>query len=238
MTNAADLEAVIVSRDAQLLHIVTKSLHDSGVEATTFDNANAATDYISTRKVDAVIVDSEVAGATALLKRVRETPSNSRTPTFATVHTRELYGELAASAHFIMEKPLSQEHFERALRAAHGLMLLERRRYHRQPIEIPVSIARDDGEAVCNGTTINISESGLALRCERALRRHELLEIRFILPGLATRFRCSGEVLWADSQGMGGVRFLALQKRHRDALTKWIDHELDRAGTRPQASRH
>ena len=58
MTNAADLEAVIVSCDAQLLHIVTKSLHDSGVEATTFDNANAATDYISTRKVDAVIVDS------------------------------------------------------------------------------------------------------------------------------------------------------------------------------------
>ena len=235
---AADLEAVVVSSDAQLLHTVTKSLHDSGVETTTFDDANAANNYISTRKVDAVIVDSEVAGATALLRRVRETPSNSRTPTFATVHTRELYGELAASAHFIMEKPLSQEHFERALRAAHGLMMLERRRYHRQPVEIPVSVAREKGEVVCNGTTINISENGLALRCEKALRRHELVDIQFILPRLATKFQCSGEVLWADSRGMGGLRFLALQKRHRDALSKWIDHELAQTAGHLRLVRH
>src|SRR5437588_12095938 len=105
MTNAADLEAVIVSRDAQLLHIVTKSLHDSGVEATTFDNANAATDYISTREVDAVIVDSEVAGATALLQRVRETPSNPRTPTLATDHTSEHSRQLAAPAALVIQHP-------------------------------------------------------------------------------------------------------------------------------------
>lgn len=227
-TAAADLEAVVVSSDTQLLHIVTKSLHDSGVEATTFDDAQAANDYISTRKVDAVIVDSEVAGATALLKRVRDTPSNSRTPTFATIHTRELYGELAASAHFIMEKPLSQEHFERALRAAHGLMLLERRRYHRQAIEVPISLARRNGEFFSSGVMMNLSEHGFALRCERALTRRELLEARFILPGLAIKFRCSVEVVWGDSHGSGGVRFLALETRLRDALTKWIDHQFAR----------
>src|SRR5690242_1863765 len=38
MANAAYLEAVIVSSDAQLLHIVTRSLHASGVEAKTFDD--------------------------------------------------------------------------------------------------------------------------------------------------------------------------------------------------------
>ena len=227
---AADLEAVIVSCDAQLLHTVTESLHNSGVETVIFDDAQAATDYISSRKVDAVIVDSEVDGATALLKKVRETPSNSRTPTFATVHNRELYGELAASAHFIMEKPLSQELFDRALRAAHGLMLLERRRYHRQAVQVPAKIARPHGESSCNATLINVSEHGLALRCEHALRRQELVEIQFILPGVATKFRCSGEVIWADTQGFSGIRFLALDKRHRGALSKWIDHELGRRG--------
>src|SRR5215469_15823357 len=187
MPNVADLEAVIVSRDTQLLHTVTESLHNSGVDTVTFDDAGAATEYISTRKVDAVIVDSEVAGATRLLKKVRETPSNSRTPTFATVHTRELYGELAASAHFIMEKPLSQEHFDRALRAAHDLMLLERRRYHRQPLDIPITVARSNGEFFASGAMINLSEHGFALRCRRPLNRRELLEVRFVLPGLAIK---------------------------------------------------
>ena len=226
MPNVADLEAVVVSSDSQLLHTVTESLHNSGVDTVTFDDARAATDYISTRKVDAVIVDSEVDGATVLLKKVRETPSNSRTPTFATVHTRELYGELAASAHFIMEKPVSQEHFDRALRAAHDLMLLERRRYHRQLLEVPAMVQRSSGEQLHNATLINVSEHGLALRCEGALRRQELLEVQFILPGMATKFRCSGEVIWTDTQGLGGVRFLALGKRYRAALSKWIDHEL------------
>lgn len=235
---AADLEAVIVSCDAQLLHIVTKALHDSGMEATTFEDANAANNYISRRKVDAVIVDSEVAGATTLLKRVRETPSNSRTPTFATIHTRELYGELAASAHFIMEKPLSQEHFDRALRAAHDLMLLERRRYHRQPLEIPVTMAYSNGEFFSSGAMINLSEHGFAVRCDRVLNRRELLEVRFVLPGLATRFHCSVEVVWGDSGGNGGVRFLALEKRFRDTLTKWIDHELARNRSRSELSKH
>jgi len=238
MPNVADLEAVVVSSDAQLLHTVTESLQNSGVDTVTFDDARAATEYISTRKVDAVIVDSEVAGATRLLKKVRETPSNSRTPTFATVHTRELYGELAASAHFIIEKPVSQEHFDRALRAAHGLMLLERRRYHRQRVEVPVTVSRDDGQFTCNGTIFNISEDGLGLQCEKALRRQELVQVQFVLPGSATRLRCSGKVIWADSQGMGGVRFLALEKRHREALSKWIDHQIGRsAGAITAASR-
>jgi DNA-binding response OmpR family regulator len=238
MLKVADLKAVIVSCDTQLLHTVTQSLHNSGVETVTFEDATAATDYILRRKVDAVIVDSEVAGAMGLLKRVRETPSNSRTPTFATIHTRDLYGELAASAHFIMEKPVAPEHFERALRAAHGLMLIERRRYHRQQVGIPVTVSRDDGRSVCNGTILNVSENGLALRCERALRRQELLEIEFMLPGVATRLRCAGEVIWADSDGLGGLRFLSLDERHRSALTKWIDHELSERGKRPQFSGH
>ena len=238
MANAADLEAVVVSSDTQLLHIVIESLHNSGVDTVTFGDANAATDYISTRKVDAVIVDSEVAGANALLKKVRQTPSNSRTPTFATVHTRDLYGELAAFAHFIMEKPVSQEHFDRALRAAHDLMLLERRRYHRQRLEIPVTVVRDNERSISEGTIINLSENGLAMRCANGLRRQELLDIEFVLPGMATRLRCSGEVIWTDSQGLAGVRLLAIQKRHRAALSKWIDHELAQSRRRSPARRH
>jgi response regulator RpfG family c-di-GMP phosphodiesterase len=237
MVNVADLEAVIVTCDPQLLHTVTESLHNSGVEAVTFDDVRAATDYISRRKVDAVIIDSEVDGAKVLLKKVRETPSNSQTPTFATVHSRELYGELAASAHFIIEKPLSQEHFDRALRAAHNLMLLERRRYHRQAVEVPVIVARSSGERLHNAMLINVSEHGLALRCEGELRRQELLEVQFILPRVATKFQCSVEVIWADKHGLGGVRFLSLDKRQRSALSKWIDRELGQRRGHSQARR-
>ncbi|HEX6465816.1 MAG TPA: PilZ domain-containing protein [Terriglobales bacterium] len=222
-SSAIDLEAVILSSDSQLIHTLVSCLQSSGIHVTKFYESGAAADYVSKRKVDAVIVDSEVAGAISVLNAVRETRSNSRSPTFATIHRRDLYGDFAASAHFVIEKPVPQEHFERALRAARGVMLRERRRYYRQPVEVPITLLRADGQVLSKGTTVNISESGMSLRCNLPMRAHEVLGIQFKLPGISTKFRCSAEVVWADSEGLGGLRFLPLEKKEHDALAKWLE---------------
>jgi DNA-binding response OmpR family regulator len=59
MSNASsvELEVVILSSDSELVKILTGTLHRSDIEATIFTDSSAAADYISNRKVDAVIVD-------------------------------------------------------------------------------------------------------------------------------------------------------------------------------------
>ena len=230
MPNAAavGLEAVILSSDPQLIETLTTSLQRFEIDVATFSESEAASSYISTRKVDTIIVDSEVEGGVLLLNKVRHMPSNSRTPTFAAVHTRDLYSDVAAGAHFVIEKPVSSMEFERALHAARGMMLGERRRYHRQPVQVPITVARAGGQMLCNGTTVNISENGLALRCEPAVRKEEILNLQFTLPNAPVGLRCSGEVVWADSKGLGGIRFLPLRKDDQRLLATWIESEFER----------
>jgi DNA-binding response OmpR family regulator len=225
--NPIELEVVILSSDSELVKILTGTLHRSDIEATIFTDSSAAADYISNRKVDAVIVDSEVTGAIALLETVRETASNARVPTFVIIHKEELYRDLAAAAHFIIKKPVSQESFERALRAAHNVMLRERRRYYRLPVRLPVVLVRARGQMLVNGTSLNISENGMALRSELPLNQRELVDLRFGLPGVPTHLGCSAQVVWADSQGLGGVHFVSLDKEAQRILTIWIQKQFE-----------
>ena len=224
---SVELEAVILSTDSQLIQTLSTSLQRSDIEATTFTESSAAAEYISNRKVDALIVDSEVTGATELLETVKGTRSNAQIPVFVTIHKPELYAKVAAAAHFIIEKPVSPEAFERALRAARNRMLRERRRYYRQPVQVPITVARARGQMLVKGTSLNISENGMALRCELPFLRGELVDLLFNLPGIPNSFSCSGEVVWADTQGLGGVHFLPFNREAQKMLSIWIQKQFE-----------
>jgi DNA-binding response OmpR family regulator len=226
--SSIELEAVILSSDSELTQRLAEILRRSDVEVITFDRSGTAKDYVSNRKVDAVIVDSEIEDGIDFLKSVRETKSNDRTATFVVIPSRDLYPEVAAAAHFIIDKPFLVEAFERALRVAHGMMLRERRRYFRVPIRIPLTVTRGDDQVPFKGTSLNISENGMALRAELPLCQRELVQLNFNLPSVSMEFCCPAEVVWADSEGLGGVHFLSLGKATKRLLTSWIHTEFER----------
>src|SRR5262249_37142117 len=133
------------------------------------------------------------------------------------------------------EKPVSTESFDRALRAARTTMLRERRRYYRLPVQAPVTVARAPGQELLSGVSLNISENGMALRSEVRLFQRALIGLQVRLPEFPGTFRCSAEVVWADSQGRAGTRFLSLKGKAREMLTDWIQRELEQAGPIPQS---
>jgi hypothetical protein len=45
----------------------------------------------------------------------------------------------------------------------------------------------------------------------------------------SNRIRCSGEVVWADSGSLGGMRFLLLGTEERRTLAVWIQAEFERS---------
>jgi DNA-binding response OmpR family regulator len=58
-----ELEAVVLSSDPELIQTISRRLRQADIEVATFNESAKAAKYIAKRKIDAVIVDSDVSGA-------------------------------------------------------------------------------------------------------------------------------------------------------------------------------
>ena len=85
---------------------------------------------------------------------------------------------------------------------------------------IPVTIARDGVPHVAS--TCNMSQSGMAIRSLRAFEPGTPVEFSFVLPsGPSVKGR--GEVMWVDSEGRIGIKFLFLCCSGDLPLSEWLD---------------
>jgi len=78
-------------------------------------------------------------------------------------------------ANFVLDKPISLDRATRSVRAAQGLIMRERRRYHRHLIKATGAILVDQGAELPLNIT-NISHGGISIECSRKLDEAALLE--------------------------------------------------------------
>lgn len=223
MGSSFDLNAVVLSSDRQVRDTVANCLKQAAIEPLFFGEAGAATDCIFRRKVDALIVELQVDSAVPILKSLRNTPSNWRAPSFAI--TSNGFREALGLAHFVFETPVDGKQFRQALRKAHDVMLRERYRYQRHAVKLPVKIASAQ-DGMHEGTTVNISEGGMALRCDGRLRKGEKLRLEFVLMGCAFPISCAAEVIWSGGEGFAGLRFISLTQRMQKTLEAWLQNRI------------
>jgi len=76
----------------------------------------------------------------------------------------------------------------------------------------------------------NISEGGIGLRLEQAIREDDLLSLKFELPGCQHRFLVRGEIAWADPSGRMGVRFIGMAAPATEELRTWLAQRRTGAG--------
>jgi hypothetical protein len=77
-----------------------------------------------------------------------------------------------------------------------------------------------------NGGVIrNLTREGIGVQTVAAVRPGQQLRVRFGLPP-RLRFDARGEVVWADSSGQCGIRFLDLSPRMARRLDEWVFGEL------------
>jgi PilZ domain len=219
MSNSTDLEAVVISSDSAIVEPVSQSLIRAEIRPAIFREIRAATECLFRKKVDAIVIDLHVDQAIPLLKELPNTPSNSRIPAFAVASNsfREAFG----LAHFTFEAPIHQPSFVRALRKAYPVMLRERYHYRRHAVELPVTITKDSGNT-CRGVSVNISEGGMALRCDVRFKKGDKLQIEFDLPQKPGAIKCRGEVVWSDAKQLIGLKFLSLKAPLQKLLSFWL----------------
>src|SRR5262249_40680655 len=122
----------------------------------------------------------------------------------------------------------------RSLRAAQGLMAHERRRYYRHPIETSVHITLDPGNQEQVGTTVDLSEGGLAVRLESNATTGMALRFRFMLPQTTITIEGKGEVAWIAG-GLKGVKFGLIPSKARTEIQVWLTDKMIGVGVRPPA---
>src|ERR1700736_3819615 len=223
------LTSLMVCADLKAVQVLSQILQELNIQAEHCGDLAAATVRLAAQHFDAVVVDcQDQLPAIELIAGVRKLPINRSTLIIALVDGREQVRDIfGQGANFIVYKPVSVERAGSSLRAARGLMAREKRGKLRVSLHAPASITYANAEDVA-ATLLDLSEDGLAIQAERRLPPRCKVYFQFNLPGEESAVRLSGDVVWQDSSGRVGLRFVDVPQTSRRTLNDWIKVSLER----------
>ncbi len=101
----------------------------------------------------------------------------------------------------------------------------ERRRRIRQKLHTPVYASFNGpqtGMVVDLSELLDLHEEGFAVQTSQRLEVNRAVTVCLDLPETKSYIHCTGQVIWSDDVGRGGVRFSALSQKSRQALKEWL----------------
>ena len=228
-TSAAACKALVVSRDAEVRQLLTESLQPLAIQAEICEETQSAIRLLDSRKFEAVIVDMRLGEDAALvMMELHHSRANRRAVSFTITPGNTATGLAGrADSMFVLERPLSPSSVSQTLRAAYGLMVRERRRYFRCPVEIPAAIRTDHNPEEVSCKTVNISEGGVAVRCHTLLASHIPRGLRFQLPGRSTQLFAETTERWRLEGGVMGLEFGPFPPPQKSELQEWLAQRLE-----------
>src|SRR6266478_8888135 len=217
------LTSLVVCEDRNAVQVLGQILQELTIGVEHCADLSAAASRLAAQHFDAVVVDcKDQSAAIEFIATVRKLPINKATLIIGLVDGREQVRDIfGQGANFIVYKPVSVERAAGSLRAARGLMAREKRIKLRVSLHSPASIAYGTAENV-PATLLDLSEDGLAIQSERRLPLRCKVYFQFNLPGGKSAVRLSGDVVWQDSSGRVGIRFVDVPQTSRRTLNEWI----------------
>jgi c-di-GMP-binding flagellar brake protein YcgR len=138
----------------------------------------------------------------------------------------EMPDAFRAGASFVLVKPLSSQVLMRTLRVSYPLMVHERRRSFRCPLQIPVYVAVGSGPEL-TATSANISELGIALTKVPGLKAKDKVVLLLTLPGTDVTTKINAEVCWRNDTGSAGMEFVNVSMAVKEQLASWLADKLE-----------
>ena len=226
------LTSLVVCDDLKAVQVLSQILRELNIAAEHCGDLASAATRLASHHFDAVVVDcQDQLPAIELIAAVRKLPINRSTLIIGLVDGREQVRDIfGQGANFIVYKPVSVERAASSLRAARGLMAREERGKLRIALHAPASITYANAENVA-ATLLDLSEDGLAIQSERRLPPRCKVYFQFNLPGDKSSVRLSGDVVWQDSSGRVGIRFVDVPQTSRRTMNEWIKSSLARLAT-------
>jgi ActR/RegA family two-component response regulator len=227
VASASTGSALLVSDDAGTIKQLSASMQQLAMVPEVCVEVGAALGLLNRRKFEAVIVDLQLGGqANAVLEKVRLSPANRTAVIFAISDSdAETAGAFKDGSNFVLRRPLSPASIDRSLKVAYGLIVRERRRYFRCPVEVLAAIYSPGMPAV-HGRTLNISEGGVAINTSLPLKPGVQVNVQFTLPDHETQFEADSTVCWSK-EGYLGFQFTSLSPQLTSELQEWLSRRLE-----------
>ncbi len=224
------LQSLLVTRDAQVIGVLRPALEKLAIDMEVCRGAKSGNEILLSEKFDGVIVDcDDLQGGLEVLQNLRGGTSNKNSVAFAILNgntTMQRAFELGAN--FVLQKPISPLNAMRCFSAAVSFMARERRRYFRQPVNMPVTAIFGKNQEF-KATASNLSEGGMAIAFKGKLPKAGLSKISFTLPSRSMTLEPKADVAWADGSGHAGIRFTDMPAGSRQELESWLEEQLEQA---------
>ena len=235
------LQSLLLFRDPGTVRVFRRALDDLGIAVEVATTAESMLDLLDSNKFDAIVVDcDDVAGGTELLTSVQQSPSNKRAIVIAVINgTTNMRAAFEMGAHFALDKPVTLERAVRSLRAAHGFMITEHRRYFRHAVDAQAYLTFGVVKRLACKIT-NISDGGMAVALSEQISPSWVVEVRFELPGIPHTLEVKGEFAWSDGKGIADIRFVYIPNESKKVLGKWLAERIENveAGPGKGSGRH
>jgi len=214
------LRALLVSRDEDAVSVLRTVMRDLDVESEVCAELGPAVERLAQGATSAVVVDYDVECATELLKLTRQNYADSCVAMAMVKGLASIQAAYDMGVKFVLMKPVSVDAATRSLGEAAALM---ERMLHRPARRVVPTLAYVSfAEALDPALILDISEGGMAVQALQAVEADGPLHLQFDLPGSLDSMSVVGEIVWVDSSGRAGLRFLDLSEDQRQRLRDWV----------------
>lgn len=215
------LRSLLLSSNERVSTILSRLLRDLGIEVHLCSKLEQALKKLSDRKYDGIFADFEHPEALELLRNIKKFKHNKRSVAFAIVEKNAgLQQPFRAGAHFVIHKPLSIEGSKRTLRAAHGLLMREKRNHFRNDISASGALIAD-GRASSPILLLDLHRTGALIESPVTLKTGQKVNLWFSVPESTVDVRVEAIVRWTDIAGRAGVEFQAISENSHRTLEEW-----------------
>jgi CheY-like chemotaxis protein len=216
------LESLLLSRDPEVIRVFRPTLEKLSIAVEVCRGARSGSEILSSERFDAVIVDcDDLQDGLQVLEAMRKGSSNKNAVAFAILNGTSTQKAFQLGANFVLQKPVSQINAMRCLNTAINFMASERRRYFRQPVELPTTLIFAQG-AELKATVTNLSDGGMAIYFRGDFPKGGISKISFQLDGQPGALECKGQIAWMDGTGRAGLRFTEMPRAQREQLQEWL----------------
>src|ERR1700751_1273480 len=197
--------------------------------------AAQALERLAQSRFETVVVDCENApSAMGVLQKAPPVGDKASLLSVALVgNGNDVRSLFAEGVNFVLYKPVSEDRASSSFRAARSMMKSERRRNKRVLVQANASLDYANVENV-PATLLDLSDEGTALQSDRKLPPDCRVYFEFALPGHTSLIRLSGEVIWRDSAGRVGMRFVTVPTSSRRVLSNWLKNNAPSQSSAPK----
>lgn len=218
-------QALLLCRDPHVVGVLGPMLDRLGLGAEVCAAHDSALDLLATRKFNPVIIDcEEMQASSEVLRSLRLSPATRDCIALGIIgDDTQQHDAFALGANLVLHKPVTAEEANKILRTARGLISRMRRECMRYVVHTLAYVHLDGVSDT--PMLLDISEGGMAIQALEPLEQRRAFAVRFSLPSENEPFEAVAAVVWVDSSGRAGLRFLGMPPVERERLRHWLDYQ-------------